>query len=161
MTRAAASLSAVALAAVTLAGCAAPTRSENGAPTSAAPAHITLTTATAPFGTYLTDSAGRALYLWDADRGGSPTCYGDCARAWPPVTVAGTVSAGPAVQASLIAQVKRTDGTEQVTYGGWPLYFYRTDVRAGELSGQGDTGFGAVWWLVAPDGTPLPSEPQG
>lgn len=133
---------------------------DKGAPASNIPAHVTLATATAPFGTYLTDSAGRALYMWDADRGGTPTCYGACAEMWPPVTVSESVTAGAGVRPSLVSEVKRTDGTEQVTYGGWPLYFFRPDVRAGELTGQGNTGFGAVWWVVAPDGTPLPSEPQ-
>jgi predicted lipoprotein with Yx(FWY)xxD motif len=125
------------------------------------PAHVTLTTAHGIPGTYLTDDTGRALYMWDADRGGSSTCYDKCATAWPPLTVTGTASAGTGVQASLIGSTTRKDGTHQVTYGGWPLYYYAPDVKPGELSGQGDTGFGAVWWVVAPDGKPLPSAPLG
>ncbi|MBN9608181.1 MAG: hypothetical protein J0I11_02535 [Actinobacteria bacterium] len=151
---------AVILVLATLTGCGA-ARSGGTAPTTPAPQHITLQTAKAPFGTYLTDGSGRALYMWDADRTGAPTCYGDCAATWPPVTVSGDATAGPGVQGSLISQVKRTDGVEQVTYGGWPLYYYQPDARPGELSGQGNTGFGAVWWVVGPDGKPLPSEPQG
>lgn len=143
-----------------LAGCGSSAHGAQATPTIAAPEHVTLITAKASFGSYLTDSSGRALYMWDADRGGTPTCYDDCAAEWPPVTVSGDVTAGPGVQKSLISEVKRTDGAEQVTYGGWPLYFYRPDVHPGDLSGQGNTGFGAVWWVVAPDGTPLPSEPQ-
>jgi predicted lipoprotein with Yx(FWY)xxD motif len=125
--------------------------------TTPVPSTITLLTAEAPFGTYLTDSAGRALYMWDADREGSSTCYGDCAAEWPPLTVGDAAEAGPNVDASLIGTVARTDGTQQVTYGGWPLYYFESDVQPGELSGQGDTGFGAVWWVVAPNGEPLPS----
>jgi predicted lipoprotein with Yx(FWY)xxD motif len=121
------------------------------------PATITLLTAHASFGTYLTDDTGRALYMWDADRDGASTCYGDCAVSWPPLTVADDVHAGPDVDASLIGTVARKDGTRQVTYGGWPLYHFESDTRAGDLTGQGDTGFGAVWWVVAPNGEPLPS----
>jgi predicted lipoprotein with Yx(FWY)xxD motif len=127
------------------------------APTATIPATATLVTATAGFGTYLTDGSGRALYMWDADRGGTSTCYGDCAVAWPPLLVREAATAGPGVQASLIGTVARKDGSEQVSYGGWPLYYYAADTKPGDLSGQGDTGFGAVWWVVAPDGTPLPS----
>lgn len=151
----------VILALAALAGCGAAGNSGAAKSASPPPQHVTLLTASASFGTYLTDSSGRALYMWDADRAGAPTCYGDCAGTWPPVTVAGDVTAGPGVQADLIARIKRSDGAEQVTYGGWPLYYYKADARPGELSGQGNTGFGAVWWVVAPDGKPLPSEPQG
>lgn len=126
-------------------------------PPAPAPETITLLTAQASFGSYLTDSAGRALYMWDADRGGQSTCYEACAAAWPPLLVGSAAQAGPGVDSSLLGTVTRTDGTLQVSYGGWPLYYYAPDVAPGQLTGQGDTGFGAVWWVVAPDGKPLPS----
>lgn len=138
-----------------LAACGAPNRA--AAPSTPVPAEMTLLTANASFGTYLTDSAGRALYMWDADREGKSTCYADCAVAWPPLTVGTAAQAGPGVDTSLISEVARKDGTEQVTYGGWPLYYYEADVKPGDLAGQGNTGFGAVWWVVAPNGEPLPS----
>lgn len=112
-------------------------------------------------GTYLTDGTGRALYMWDADRRGASTCYGQCAASWPPLTITGSATAGPGVTASLIGSSTRSDGTRQVTYGGWPLYYYAPDVRPGQLTGQGNTGFGAVWWVLSPAGQPLPSEPLG
>jgi predicted lipoprotein with Yx(FWY)xxD motif len=130
---------------------------QQAAPTAPVPATVTLLTAKASFGSYLTDGSGRALYMWDADRDGTSTCYGDCAVAWPPLTVGDAAQAGPDVDASLIGTVARKDGTRQVTYGGWPLYYFESDVHAGDLTGQGDTGFGAVWWVVSPDGEPLPS----
>lgn len=121
------------------------------------PDSVTLTTAEAPFGTYLTDASGRALYMWDMDRSGSSKCYGDCAVDWPPLVVNGTALAGTGVDADLIGQVKRRGGAMQVTYGGWPLYYFEPDQQPGQLTGQGDPGFGAVWWVVSPDGKPLPS----
>ena len=45
----------------------------------------------------------------------------------------------------------------QAAHGGWPLYHFESDTKAGDLTGQGNTGFGAVWWVVAPNGEPLPS----
>lgn len=157
MTRAGgtAAVALISILAVVTAACSAGDRT--APPTTPIPATVTLLTARAPFGTYLTDESGRALYMWDADRGGTSTCYGDCAAAWPPLTVGDAAQAGPDVDASLIGTVERKDGTQQVTYGGWPLYHFESDVHAGDLTGQGDTGFGAVWWVVAPNGEPLPS----
>lgn len=139
-----------------LVGCGAATAS-NGAQAPEAPDVVTLVTADASFGTYLTDSAGRALYMWAKDRDGTSHCYDDCAEMWPPVTYSDHVTAGPDADEDLIGSVARDDGTTQVTYGGWPLYYFAPDVAPGQLTGQGDTGFGAVWWVVSPDGSPLPS----
>ena len=41
-------------------------------------------------------------------------------------------------------------GTSQVTYDGWPLYYFQGDEAAGDANGQ---GLNDVWWVVAPDGT--------
>jgi predicted lipoprotein with Yx(FWY)xxD motif len=144
-----------------LAGCGNRGAHEAAAPAAKPPATITITTARGPVGVYLTDAAGRALYLWDADREGSSTCYDACAAAWPPVTVTDHGIAGPGAQADLLGTQQRKDGTRQVTYDGWPLYYFAPDVARGELSGQADTGFGAIWWLLTPAGQPLTSEPIG
>lgn len=32
----------------------------------------------------LADANGMTLYTFDADTGGTPTCYDDCATKWPP-----------------------------------------------------------------------------
>jgi predicted lipoprotein with Yx(FWY)xxD motif len=138
----------------------APGSTNSSASTTLAPETVTLLTAQAPFGTYLTDGSGRTLYMWEADRHGTSTCYDACAVDWPPVTVTGKVTNGPGVDADLIGHSPRKDGTAQVTYGGWPLYYFKPDVRPGDLSGQGNTGYGAVWWVIAPNGEPLPSAPQ-
>ncbi len=135
------------------------TRSGTRTTTTRSPTTVTLLTAQGIPGTYLTDDSGRALYLWDADRHGSSTCYDQCAAAWPPLTVTDHAIAGPGVDAALIGTADRNDGTLQVTYGGWPLYYFVSDVRAGQLAGQGDTGFGAVWWVIGVGGKPLPSDP--
>jgi predicted lipoprotein with Yx(FWY)xxD motif len=145
---------------ITVTACGAATGGTSDAPTTP-PAGVTLLTAKGIPGTYLTDGRGRALYMWDADRHGASTCYDQCAVDWPPLTITGTATAGPGVQASLIGSTTRSDGTHQVTYGGWPLYYFAPDTGPGQLSGQGDTGYGAVWWVISPEGKPLPSEPLG
>lgn len=47
------------------------------------------------------------------------------------------------------------DGTNVVTYGGWPLYTYVADVSPGMASGEGINLNGGPWYLMRPDGSPL------
>ena len=49
----------------------------------------------------------------------------------------------------------RSDGTEQVTYKGHPLYYFVADTSAGSTKGQGSDSFGAKWWLIAPSGSAI------
>jgi predicted lipoprotein with Yx(FWY)xxD motif len=101
-------------------------------------------------GEFLVDNDGFTLYLFTPDTEGESTCYDACATAWPPLlTDSADVGSAGAVDASLIGTVERTDGTTQVTYNGWPLYYYADDDSPGETDGQ---GLQSVWYLVAPGG---------
>jgi predicted lipoprotein with Yx(FWY)xxD motif len=121
----------------------------------AAASGLTVGTANAHGHTYLTGSGGRAIYLWAADSHGKSSCSGSCAQAWPPVTTKGKPAAGSGVTASELSTITRSDGSEQVTYNGHPLYYFAGDTSAGSTSGEGSSGFGAKWWLVAPSGSPV------
>ena len=59
-------------------------------------AHINAATK-GPYGSYLVDGAGRALYLLDGQRhnAGMDRCMGECLRIWPPVHTSGPPTAGP------------------------------------------------------------------
>ena len=57
--------------------------------------------------------------------------------------------AGEGVDATLLGTITRDDGTTQVTYNGWPLYYFAGDTAAGDTTGQGMEG---VWFLVSPTG---------
>jgi predicted lipoprotein with Yx(FWY)xxD motif len=115
---------------------------------------LTITTASGPNGTYLTDGSGRALYLWVADKGDRSTCSGACASAWPPLTADGAPATAGSADASDVSTVARSDGSMQVTYAGHPLYYFAGDSGTA-TSGQGSNGFGAKWWLVSPSGTAI------
>ena len=113
------------------------------------------------FGTYLVDGEGMSLYLFTADEPGAETsaCYEQCAEAWPPLTTTDQVAAGdPAVDETLIDTFERDDGTLQVTYNGWPLYYFAQDQQAGDTLGQ---GAGDAWYLVTPEGTAVEAETAG
>jgi predicted lipoprotein with Yx(FWY)xxD motif len=114
-----------------------------------------ITTKTSSGGSFLTNSAGRAIYLFVADSTGKSTCDGACASAWPPVIAAGQPTAAGGAQATDLGTITRSDGTKQVTYNGHPLYYFSGDTGPGTDKGQGIDGFGAKWWLVAPSGSSI------
>lgn len=103
-------------------------------------------------GKVLVDAEGFTLYYFEKDRNGKSACYGACANAWPPLTTSGTPQATGGAEASKIGTTKRTDGTVQVTYAGWPLYTYAADAKPGEDNGTDVNAFGASWYPLHPDG---------
>ncbi|WP_218034349.1 hypothetical protein [Acrocarpospora corrugata] len=103
-------------------------------------------------GKILVDGRGRTLYLFEADKGTSSTCYSECASAWPPLTTKGKPQAGSGASPALLGTTARTDHTTQVTYNGHPLYYYVTDVKPGDITGQGVDSFGAKWYVLDPNG---------
>ncbi|MEC9482438.1 MAG: hypothetical protein UMU75_03820 [Halomonas sp.] len=130
--------------------------------------NVTLTAEqTQGYGTYVADSDGRTLYMFTTDTQGqgesqaSSTCYDQCADAWPPLTVAGgNPQVSDQLQQDLLGTFQRKDGTTQVTYGGWPLYYFVKDQGPGSVTGQDVHGFGGEWYLVAPDGSKNEQQPQ-
>ena len=94
-------------------------------------------------GDILVDGDGNALYLFTPDAQGASTCYDGCAEAWPPLVT--EVGAGDGVDGALLGTVARDDGTEQVTYNGWPLYYFAGDNAAGDTNGQ---GVNDVWFVL-------------
>jgi predicted lipoprotein with Yx(FWY)xxD motif len=107
-------------------------------------------------GEVLTDGEGRTLYMFDPDKQGDSTCYDQCATAWPPLTVEGEATAGEGVAESMLGTTTRTDGSTQVTYNMWPLYYWQNDKAPGDVAGQAVKG---VWWVVGADGEPIRTPP--
>ena len=103
------------------------------------------------YSSFLVDGKGMSLYLFTKDTAGSSasTCYGSCATAWPPLLTTGKPVAGSGVDMSKFGTITRTDGTTQVTYNGWPLYYFDKDKQAGDTTGE---GVGSVWYLISPTG---------
>ncbi|MBF9255586.1 hypothetical protein I2I11_19970 [Pontibacter sp. 172403-2] len=109
-------------------------------------------------GEYLTDADGRSLYIFMADSPNTSTCSGDCATAWPPLVSDGTPTAAAGLDAALIGTIERSDGTTQVTYNGWPLYYFVKDQAEGETTGQDIEAMGAEWYLISPAGNKVEGE---
>jgi predicted lipoprotein with Yx(FWY)xxD motif len=107
-------------------------------------------------GTYLTDSKGRALYLFASDSSTMSSCNASCLSLWPALTTHGTPHGTGGATAKL-GTIKGTNGATQVTYNGHPLYYFTGDSGAGQTKGEGLNDFGAKWWLVTPSGKQLTS----
>jgi predicted lipoprotein with Yx(FWY)xxD motif len=107
-------------------------------------------------GAYLTAN-GRAVYLFTADvqgRGSAVSksnCMDRCAEVWPPVTTTADPQTGDRVQGTKIDTIDH-QGRQQVSYNGWPLYYFVKDEAPGSVTGHDKRGFGGEWYLVAPTG---------
>jgi predicted lipoprotein with Yx(FWY)xxD motif len=129
---------------------AAPSAAASAAASASTGATIALKTTS--LGMIIVDAQGRTLYKFDNDTAGTSTCYDQCAANWPALVAAGTPTAGPGLDASKLTTVDRTDGTKQVKYGEFPLYYFAADKAAGDTNGQGK---GKIWWVVGADGKPI------
>jgi predicted lipoprotein with Yx(FWY)xxD motif len=80
-----------------------------------------------------------------------------CTKTWHPWLTYGVAvhtEQGSGVQSSLIGTIKRPDGTEQMTYGGHPLYLYAHPTKALVANAQ---GAGGVWYIVGLNGQQITS----
>lgn len=123
--------------------------------TPAADRALTIAITSGSHGPHLVGPDRRAIYLWEADRGGMSRCSGACAASWPPVIAKSKPSTGAGVKTRDLGLIRRSGGARQVTYAGHPLYYYAGDAAPGQTSGQGSDGFGARWWLVSPSGSAI------
>ena len=124
-------------------------------PVAATPQVGTILTAnsTAKRGTVVVDGQGYTLYRFDKDSAKPPTsnCAGECAQQWPPVLATpGTPLTVEGVEQEAVGTINRSDGTIQLTLGGWPVYRFSGDPQPGATSGQGN-GDGE-WAAVTPEG---------
>jgi predicted lipoprotein with Yx(FWY)xxD motif len=121
-------------------------------PTASTATASTLTARSSNYGTILFDGRGFALYAFTKDAKGPSRCYGDCAKAWPPLLVKKRALAGMGTRSSLVGTTKRRDGKLQATYAGRPLYYYVGDKRRGQVLCQDVAEFGGTWLVVRPSG---------
>src|SRR5262245_24593631 len=89
----------------------------------------------------LTAKNGMTLYVFDKDQGGMSSCYDACAKKWPPYFAKTSEK-----MMKDWTMVKRKDGKMQWAYDGKPLYFFASDKKKGDKTGD---GVGGVWHVVA------------
>ena len=113
--------------------------------------------ASTDLGMVLVNGQGRTVYDFANDTGHTSTCNGECAHDWMPVAAPDTLPASlPGVPADL-GSTQRSDGTQQLTVAGHPVYTFEGDSKPGQTNGNGITLNGGLWTAVSPNGSPLAS----
>src|SRR5690348_8693052 len=109
------------------------------------PAAISIVTSTPA--QVLFNQQGMTLYLYAPDKKNKSVCTGDCAKFWPPATVAKGTTVPHAIAGipGTFGTTTRADGSLQLTYDGAPLYTWIKDKKRGDMTGQ---GVGGVWWVL-------------
>jgi predicted lipoprotein with Yx(FWY)xxD motif len=127
-----------------------PSAPASGAPGESAPASeaagLALTVVETTAGSALAGEGGLTLYINSQETDGTIVCTDDCLANWPALEA--PVDAGDA-DAALLGTITRDDGIEQVTYNGYPLYYFAGDAAEGEATGEGLNG---VWFIADPAG---------
>jgi predicted lipoprotein with Yx(FWY)xxD motif len=137
-----------------------------GSSTSAAPAtsasssaaaagQVQIKTESVSLGTVLTNAQGFSLYWFAPDTSTHSACTGSCATYWPPVIGTPTAASGVTLTGKF-GTITRSDGTTQATYNGHPLYTYKGDTSAGQVTGNGLNVSGGLWYAVTSSGSAAP-----
>ncbi len=99
------------------------------------------------FGSVLTNGDGFTLYFFAPDSKGASNCLEGCATVWPSFNTSDlTLDTG--LEAADFGSITRSDGGEQTTYKGWPLYVFSNDAAPGDINGD---GAGGTWFVAKPD----------
>lgn len=98
----------------------------------------------ATLGNILTDGKGMTLYYFSKDVPGKSNCFGECVTAWPLFNPT-EFSAPAGFNSTDFTAIDRGDGTFQLAYKEWPLYYYFKDTKPGDTLGE---NVGGVWFVV-------------
>ena len=113
----------------------------------------------ATLGKYLVDQQNRTLYFFSNDPNGADSCTGGCQAFWPIFNVDNLTAdkLGDGLAISDFGSVTSVSGRKQVTYKGWPLYYFAPPVNGtntqeapGQTQGEGVNN---VWFVAKPDYT--------
>jgi predicted lipoprotein with Yx(FWY)xxD motif len=137
---------------VALGACSSPSTS-SGLHPKPGKAGLTIFSYKAKQGTVVGSIYGVVAYTNIDQHGSKTVCTGSCTSTWHPwLTQGAAVHAGPGVRASEIGHVTRSDGGEQITYGGHALYLYAFNKGASQANAE---GAGGVWYVVSTSGQPI------
>jgi len=85
---------------------------------------------------------GLTLYHQTTENTGAISCKAACLTAWPPLLLPSGMKkpAGGKGVVDKLGVISRPDISKtarQVTYDGWPLYYWKNDTKPGQATGQG------------------------
>lgn len=96
-------------------------------------------------GDYLADPQGKALYYFKNDETGKSNCSEDCLTNWPAFTQEDFTVPEGMDKKDFDTITREDNGQKQVTYKGFPLYYFAKDQQNGDVNGQGVKD---VWFVV-------------
>ncbi len=108
------------------------------------------------YGDILTDENGNALYFFTKDAFGNSVCNGTCEELWP-VFYKESLVAGDSLNPEDFGVSTRDDMSKQITYKGWPLYYYIDDITQGDVNGE---DVDHAWYVAKPDYTIMLADNQ-
>ncbi|MEI6276018.1 MAG: hypothetical protein WCP08_08510 [Prolixibacteraceae bacterium] len=112
-------------------------------------------------GSYLMDNNGNTLYFFAMDSNGANNCTGGCTTNWPVFFVSGITAEklAPGLALADFSTVTTASGA-QITYKGWPLYYYApAGVHEAATQTTGD-GVSGLWFVAKPDYTIMIAKQQ-
>ncbi|MCI4671436.1 MAG: hypothetical protein MRZ79_25060 [Bacteroidia bacterium] len=104
------------------------------------------------FGKILVNQNNQSIYFFADDVTGSSNCTDGCLDAWPKVT-GDVYELASGLYDEDFGTIDAGYGEKQITYKGWPLYYYSPS-GDGELEAAWETkgdGVGSVWHIAKPD----------
>jgi len=84
---------------------------------------------------YLVDAEGNSLYYFLNDQDNESVCTDGCLQAWPAFREVADIILPSTLNKGAFAVIDRTDGIQQLTYAGRPIYFFAQDAARGETKG--------------------------
>jgi predicted lipoprotein with Yx(FWY)xxD motif len=104
-------------------------------------------------GLFLTDGFGRTLYVCLDDAPSTDTapprtsCTGSCVATRPPLSIGAsqrTTVLPSTIDPRDLRAFTRPDGAAQLTYRGWPLYYFAGDTHTGDTHGHNEKAWRAI-----------------
>ncbi|WP_293313337.1 hypothetical protein [Pedobacter sp. UBA5917] len=109
---------------------------------------------------YFTDAFGRTLYAFAPDKNGVNTYTKGTAQEgiWPVYTSEVLNVPSAIAKTDLGVITVATVNKKQLTYKGWPLYYFASDTKRGDNKGITVGGIGTLWPYVATTTTVAPAQ---
>ena len=98
-------------------------------------------------GNYLVDNRGMALYYTVSDKPAYSNLPDETLSSWP-VFYVPNILVPASLNASDFGTYTRDNNVKQITYQGYPLYYFFQDKAPGDTLGN---KLGEVWFIVNPD----------
>ena len=106
------------------------------------------------FGNILVNQDNQSLYFFAADVTGESNCNGGCTGVWPPlIGELSEMEIASNLNLSDFGTITRNDGQKQITFKGWPLYYFSPEgdgVLEPRNKTEGD-GIGGIFYVAKSD----------